>query len=156
LNKRKVLSDIIQSAICMKAHYDTWWAFVHDGRLDANYKNAMLNSSDFIRVTEQAHYTAAFVYFAHLYDKREDASSIHNYLSLIKTEVNADYYNDLVRQFEDLKCRAKPILNVRHKLIAHVDNRLSEFDVFKEIGMTWDEMIQQNFWYLWLVPNLDY
>ena len=124
----------------MKAHYDTWWAFVHDGRQDANYKNAMSNSNDFIRVTEQAHYTAAFVYFAHFYDNRKDTSSIPTYLSIIKAEVNADFYNDLVRQFEDLRSRAKPILKIRHKLIAHIDNQLSESDVFDEIGMTWNEI----------------
>ena len=139
-NKRKILSDIIQSSICMKAHYDTWWTFVHDGRLSTEYKKAMLNNSDFIRSTEQAHYTAAFVYLAHLFDKRKDSSSIPNYLSIIKTEVETDYYHKLENQFENLRNKANPILKIRHKLIAHIDNQLSELEVFKEVGMTWNEI----------------
>ena len=142
VSKRKILSDIVQSSICMKAHCDTWWAFVHDGRLSTEYKKAMLNNSDFIRSTEQAHYTAAFVYFAHLFDKRKDSSSIPNYLLLIKTEVETDYYHDLEMQFENIRSKAQPILNIRHKLIAHIDIQLSEHEVFKEMGMTWNEIIK--------------
>ena len=124
----------------MKAHYDTWWAFVNEGRLGNDYKNISLKGSDFIRVSEDAHYTATFVYFAHLFDKRTDVSSIPMYLSLIKTEIESIEYRELENQYINLQSRAKPILKVRHKLVAHIDSQLSEADVFDEIGMTWNEI----------------
>ena len=140
ISKQKVLNDIIQSLICMKAHYYTWWAFVHEGRQGYDYKKAMLNNNDFIRTTEQAHYIAAFVYFAHLFDKRKDSSSIPNYLSLIRTEVKTDCYDAWEEQFANLKNSAEPILKIRHKLIAHIDIQLSESKIFTEVGLTWNEI----------------
>lgn len=124
----------------MKAHYDTWWAFVHEGRLGKDYKSAMLkvHSNDFIRVSEDAHYNSTFVYLAHLFDKRSDVSSIPVYLSLIKSEIEDAEYLDLQNQYGNLKNRATPILKIRHKLVAHIDSQLSEADIFDEIGMTWN------------------
>lgn len=140
MDMQKILNDIVQSAICMKAHWDTWWAFVHDGRLGNDYKNAIRNHSDFIRVTEHAHYTSTFIYFSHLFDNRHDVSSIPRYLSLIKAEIESDKYIQFESQYSELRKRAHSILKIRHKLVAHIDNQLSEADVFKEVGLTPDEI----------------
>ena len=142
MNKQKILNDIAQSAINMKAHYDTWWAFVHHGRLGEDYKNALLKNSDFIRVTEQAHYISMFIYFAHLFDSRSDVSSIPMYLSKLKQEIDSSEYCVLEHQYKNLRAQALPILKVRHKLIAHIDSQLSELDVFQQIGMSWDEIFK--------------
>lgn len=138
MNKGKVLQDVIQSAIGMKAHYDTWRALVSHAKQQSYYKKAIHLHSDFLKATEDAHYTAMFIYFFHLYDKNKDSSSIPNCLLFLEPEQQ----QDLQEQFNLLSQRAKPIIQVRHKLVAHIHNQISEAELFRRVAMKWDDIGQ--------------
>lgn len=48
----------------------------------------MNEHNDFFRASQDAHYTACFIYLAHLFDKRSDSSSLPTYLAALSTGQN--------------------------------------------------------------------
>jgi AbiU2 len=140
MNKNKIQSDIIQSAISMKAHWDIWYALAGEVRALPTYQSVILEYSDFVKSSEDAHYTASYVYFAQLYDKDTHSSSIPNYLTLIQADTEVTLYDDYQRRYQELTLRAKPLLKTRNKLIAHVDAKLTERDFFIKEKITWNEI----------------
>lgn len=138
MKRTKVLSDLVASAIGTKTHYDLWWAQVSDAK--PKFAGAMNQHSDFFLASQDAHCTAFFVYFAHLFDKRKDASSIHTYMKLLKANAKPEDLSELEAEVEVLSNRAAPLLTLRHNVIAHVNAQLSESDVFGPLQITWNEI----------------
>jgi hypothetical protein len=136
--RSKVLGDLITSANSAKAHYEVWWAQVSEAK--PKYAQAMNSHSDFFRASADAHYKAFFVYFAHLYDKRKDSSSIPTYLNEIATSADPGNVMQLRAEYDTLASRAGPLLTARHKTVAHVDAKLSEKDVFAPLSITWNQV----------------
>ena len=131
--RSKVLGDLITSASSAKAHYEVWWAQV--GEAKPKYARTMNNHSDFFHASADAHYKAFFVYFAHLYDKRKDSSSIPTYLNEIATTADPGNVLLLRVEYDTLVSGAGPLLTARHKTVAHVDAKLSEKDVFAPLNI---------------------
>lgn len=134
----KVLSDLISSATGAKAHYDIWWAQMSDAK--PQHIGVMNEHSDFFRASQDAHYTACFIYLAHLFDKRSDSSSLPTYLALIGDSADPANFHDIELRFSTLANRAAPLITVRHKTVAHIDAGLSEKDVFGPLNITWNEV----------------
>jgi hypothetical protein len=138
MKRTKVLSDLIASAIGAKTHYDLWWAQVSDAK--PKFASVMNQHSDFFLASQDAHYTAFFVYFAHLFDKRKDASSIQTYIKILNANAKTEDLRELEAHAEMLSKRAAPLLTLRHNIIAHVNAQLSETDVFGPLQITWNEI----------------
>ena len=138
MNSTKVLKDIVASATGAKTHYDLWWAQVSDAK--PTYARVTNRHSDFFLASQDAHFKTAFVYFDHLFDKREDSSSIPKYLDLIKKVTEQQAFQELNSNCQALAVRAKPVLIIRHKLVAHIETKLSENDIFADINLTWNEI----------------
>lgn len=134
----KILSDLITSATSAKAHFEVWWAQASEARPQFDY--IVNNHSDFFHASRDAHYTAFFVYLAHLFDKRANSSSIPTYLLSIKPIAEATTYQNIQRKYASLELRARPLLTARHKTVAHVDALLTEKDVFAPMNTTWNEV----------------
>jgi hypothetical protein len=101
---------------------------------------AMNKHSDFFLASQDAHYTACFIYLAHLFDKRTDSSSLPTYLSLLRSEIDTPTFQAIEARFTALAARAAPLVTIRHKAVAHIDARLSEKDVFGPLNVTWNEI----------------
>ena len=82
----KILADLISSATGAKTHYDVWWAQISDAK--PQHVGVMNEHNDFFRASQDAHYTACFIYLAHLFDKRSDSSSLPTYLAALSTGQN--------------------------------------------------------------------
>jgi hypothetical protein len=134
----KILADLISSATGAKAHFDVWWAQMSDAK--PQHVGVMNEHNDFFRVSQDAHYTACFVYFAHLFDKRFDSSSLPTYLEAIRSSTDPAVFQIMESRFSALATRAAPLVTVRHKLVAHVDAGLSEKDVFGPLKITWNQI----------------
>lgn len=139
MNVTKILNDLINSASCAKAHFEVYWTLVSDISRP-RYINTMNEHNDFFRTTINAHYTAFFVYFAHLYDPRRDSSSIPNYLKAIDAQSDPLVFSALQKDYERLTNRAKPLLIGRHKSVAHIDITLTEKEVFQDLPISWNEI----------------
>lgn len=138
MNRAKMLSDLIASATGAKTHFDVWWAQMSDTK--PALVGAMNKHCDFFRASQDAHYTACFIYLAHLFDKRADSSSLPTYLSLLRNEIDAPTFQEIEMRYTALAARAAPLIAVRHKTVAHIDARLSEKDVFGPLNVTWKEI----------------
>lgn len=138
MKRSKVLSDLIASATSAKAHFEVWWAQASEAK--PRLVGAMNGHSDFFHASADAHYTAFFVYLAHLYDKRPDSSSIPTYLREAAAELDAATLEALKNEYATLAARATPMVTARHKTVAHVDARLSEKDVFGSLNVTWNQV----------------
>lgn len=138
MNRAKVLADIVSSATGTKAHYDIWWAQMSDAK--PMLVRSMNEHSDFFRASQDAHFTACFIYLAHLFDKRSDSSSLPTYLALIRDETESMQFEDLETRYAALASRVAPLVTMRHKTVAHIDARLSEKDVFGPFNITWNEV----------------
>ena len=138
MKRSKVLHDLITSATSAKAHFQIWWAQSSEAK--PQYVCVMQDHSDFFLASADAHYTAFFVYFAHLYDKRPDSSSIPTYLKEIESSGEPANHRQLQAEFESLARRAAPLITARHKTVAHVDAKLSEKDVFGPLNATWNDV----------------
>jgi len=138
MNRSKVLADLVSSATGAKTHYDVWWAQMSDAK--PQFFRSMNEHSDFFRASQDAHYTAWFIYLAHLFDKRSDSSSLPTYLALIREETDPTKFRDIESSYTALANRAAPLVTVRHKTVAHIDARLSEKDVFSPLNITWNEV----------------
>jgi hypothetical protein len=134
----KILADLISSATGAKTHYDVWWAQMSDAK--PQYVGAMNEHNDFFRASQDAHYTACFIYLAHLFDKRSDSSSLPTYLAAIRSITDPTKFQDIELRFSALASRAAPLVTVRHKLVAHIDAGLSEKDVFGPLKITWNQI----------------
>jgi len=138
MKRSKVLADLVSSATGAKTHYDVWWAQMSDAKPQCF--RSMNEHSDFFRASQDAHYTACFIYLAHLFDKRSDSSSLPTYLALIREETDPTKFQDIESSYTALANRAAPLVTVRHKTVAHIDARLSEKDVFSPLNITWNEV----------------
>lgn len=134
----KIIGDLVDSAIGAKAHFEIWWAQASEAK--PHLLRAMNAHSDFFRASYNAHYTAFFVNFAHLFDPRPDLSSITTYFSAIRATADPAALVLLEAEFAKLSARARPLVIARHKTVAHVDSRLTEKDVFAPLNITWDEV----------------
>nr|WP_257216478.1 hypothetical protein [Allopusillimonas soli] len=134
----KIIGDLVDSAIGAKAHYEIWWAQASEAK--PHLLRVMNAHSDFFRASYNAHYTAFFVHFAHLFDPRPDSSSIPTYFSAIRATADPMVLAALEAEFENLFVRARPLVIARHKTVAHVDARLTEKDVFAPLKITWNEV----------------
>jgi AbiU2 len=134
----KILKDIVGSATAAKAHFEVYWAQVSEAKL--LYLQSMDRHSDFFRASIDAHFTSSFVYLGHLYDENKDASSIASYLKEIKATSDDTEFKLLGREYDVLAARAKPLVVVRHKAVAHINKALTEADVYGSAGMTWNEI----------------
>lgn len=134
----KILADLIRSATGAKAHYDIWWTQMSGAK--PQYVGVMNKHNDFFRASQDAHYTACFIYLAHLFDKRSDSSSLPTYLALISSSANPAKFQDIKSRFSILADRAAPLITVRHKTVAHIDAGLSEKDVCGPLKITWNEV----------------
>jgi hypothetical protein len=138
MNPSKVLADLVSSATGAKTHFDVWWAQMSDAK--PKFVRAMNEHSDFFRASQDAHYTACFIYLAHLFDKRLDSSSLPTYLALIRDQTLPAQFQTIEARYIALADQATPLITVRHKTVAHVDARLSEKDVFSPFNITWNEV----------------
>lgn len=134
----KLLNDLIASAIGAKAHYNMWWAQVNEAL--PHFEREMNEHSDFFLACRDAHYTAFFVHVARLFDHRHDSSSLFNYLKAIRNQTDPARMSVLDARYDSLLVRAKPLLTIRHKTIAHIDARLTEKDIFAPLNITWNEI----------------
>ena len=134
----KVLADLVSSATGAKAHYDVWWAQMSDAK--PQFVGIMNEHSDFFRASQDAHYTACFIYLAHLFDKRSDSSSLPTYLALIRDQSEPTQFQEIEARYAALADRATPLITVRHKTVGHIDAHLSEKDVFAPLNITWNEI----------------
>jgi hypothetical protein len=134
----KVREDVLQAAICAKAHYDVWWAQVSEGR--TRFPAVLRRHSDFFGASQDAHYTAFFIYFAQLFDKGRNNSSIATYLRLAKGSTASAEHASLQSELVLLAARAEPLLTIRHSLVAHVGVAFTEKQVFEPLGITWNEI----------------
>lgn len=134
----KVLADLITSATSAKAHFEVWWAQASEAK--PMYVSAMNTHSDFFHASADAHYTAFFVYLAHLFDTCLDSSSIPTYLREAGPKIEQSELQRLQDDYATLEARARPLIAVRHKTVAHIDARLTEKDVFGPLNVTWDEI----------------
>ena len=138
MQSAKMLGDLLDSAIGAKTHYDMWWTQASVSRRDLI--KAMNMHSDFFRASRDAHYVAFFTYFAQLFDKRKDVSSIRNYLKLVKLSMNSILLCEVTNRHNALLPRAEPLIQVRHRRIAHIDAKLSDKDVFSPLNLTWNDI----------------
>ena len=138
MDRGKLTKDLIDAAIGAKAHFDVWWTLESEGRL--RFKQSITDHSEYFGAAQDAHYVAFFVYFAQLFDKRRDASSIKAYLKLIKADIEPEQHAKLCRGHNCLNHRAQPLLTIRHNLVAHTNAMLSEENVFSTLDTTWFAM----------------
>jgi hypothetical protein len=128
--KRSVLADLVNSATAAKVHFDVWWAQANEA------KPALLRQmnvhSDFFRASYDAHYTAYHVYVAHLFDTTPRTASIAAYLREIKARTPAGEFKVLEAEHQALQKRARSLVVARHKTVAHIDQFMTEKEVFAQ------------------------
>jgi hypothetical protein len=138
MKSSKVLADLVKSAAYAKVHYEVWWTQVSEAK--PQFVDVMNKHNDFFRASQNAHYTAFFIYLAQLFDKSPDSSSLPKYFELIHDSTETTKLQELEVRYDVLAKRAAPLVKVRHKTVAHVDARLSEKDVFLPLNITWNEI----------------
>lgn len=138
MNHSKVLGDLITSATSAKAHFEIWWAQVNEAK--PRLVGKMNEHSDFFLASADAHCIAFFVYLAHLFDERQDSSSIPTYLRASSKILDSAKLHELQMEYAALAKRAVPLITARHKTVAHIDAALREEDVFEPLAVTWNEV----------------
>ena len=138
MQRGKVLTDLLQAAIGAKTHFDVWWTQASEGRL--LHPSAFKAHRDFLAASQDARYMAFFICFAQMFDRNREVSSIPAYLRLIETQIDDRKYQEVLAEYQSLAMRAEPLLKIRHTLIAHVNARLTESDVFQPLHVTWHEI----------------
>jgi AbiU2 len=137
--KVSVLGDLVQSARSAKAHYGVWWALVSEAR--PKLVPTMNEHSDFFLTVQDAHFVAFHTYAAHLFDRRPGSASIPAYLKELKKKgVEARRVAEFEAEYKGLELRAKPVLSARHKIVAHVDARLTDSEVYGQTVATWNQI----------------
>lgn len=140
MDRKSILSDVVDSTICARAHFDSWWSL--SSEKDESFRDVMQSHSEYFATALNANYTAFFVYFAHLFEKRTDSSSIATYISALRAEQGDSSVEALNAEYEALRERAKPLLIIRHKTVAHIEKTLSGEDLFFSGDITWNEVHQ--------------
>ena len=135
----KIMSDIVDSAVGAKTHFDIWWAQASEAPLQKRDRPTH-DHWDFFSASQDAHYTAFFIYFARLFDRRTDSSSLPTYLKLLHPDEQLRLAEPVWQEFSALAVRAVPLVTVRHKTVAHVEAALTEKDVFAPLNITWNEI----------------
>lgn len=138
INKEKILKDIIDSAVCAKAHFDILWAQISE--CVPEYTDIMNEHSDFFRASRDAHHKAFIMSIAQLYDDDENSSTLRTYLKISAPETPTNKHNELKEKYQKLKTQALPIMRARHKTIAHIDARLTQKEVWLPLKITWNEI----------------
>jgi AbiU2 len=137
--KVSVLGDIVQSALAAKAHYGVWWALVSEAR--PQLVPTMNEHSDFFIAVQDAHFVAFHTYAAHLFDRHAGSASIPAYLKeLHRKRFDALRLSVFEAEYKALEGRAKPVLRARHKIVAHVDARLTDREVYGLSIATWNQI----------------
>jgi len=139
MNSSKILHDIVNSAAGAKAHFDIWWAQVSDSS-KPEFVSTMNKHSEFFLASQDAHYIAFFVYFSQMFDKDNNSSSLASYLKSIRNSTNPVTWDALFDHYNTLLNRARPIIFVRNKTVAHIDTKLNEKSAFGNLNITWSEI----------------
>jgi hypothetical protein len=132
--KRSVLADLVNSATAAKAHFEVWWAQANEAK--PKLLRQMNEHSDFFRASYDAHYVAYHVYAGHLFDATPRTASIATYLKEIKPRTPVADYKVLDGEYKSLLKRAKTLIIARHKTVAHIDQFLTEKEVFAKADPT--------------------
>lgn len=132
--KNSVLADIINSATAAKVHFEVWWAQAHEAKPDL--LRQMNDHSDFFRASYDAHYMAYHLYVGHLFDATPRTASIPTYLKEIKSHTPATKHMEFKVEYNVLYERAKTLVIARHKTVAHIDQFLTEKEVFAQAKST--------------------
>jgi AbiU2 len=138
MDASKVRQDLIQSTIGAKSHFDAWWALVSEAKPDMAPE--MRKHASFFLSAQDGHYMSFFIYLAHLFDKRQDSSSISKFLNLTVGARDAAKESEFRSRLQALSIRAEPLVIARHKSVAHIDAKLTEQDVFAPLNITWHEV----------------
>jgi hypothetical protein len=132
--KRSVLADVVNSATAAKVHFEVWWAQANEA------KPALLRQmnahSDFFRASYDAHYMAYRVYVGHLFDATPRTASIAAYLREVNLRTPVAEHEALEGEYKALLKRAKTLIVARHKTVAHIDQFLTEKEVFAQADPT--------------------
>lgn len=134
MSPEKILQDLLESIIVAKAHYQTWWALANEAR--PKFIPIMNQFVDFFITTQDAHFNSMIMNLAHLFDTRRDASTLINYLKSEKSNYTSVEFKNLKDEINKLTELAKPILEIRHKTVAHKDQNLNEIKVFQSASIT--------------------
>lgn len=126
--KKSVLADLVNSATAAKVHFEVWWAQANEAK--PSLLPQMNAHSDFFRASYDAHYMAYHIYVGHLFDATSQSASIAAYLKEIKPSKNAADHKQLDDEYKVLLKRAKTLVIARHKTVAHIDQFLTEKEVF--------------------------
>lgn len=138
IDQDKILSDLIDSAIEAKAHYQVWWALAHHAR--PRFVKGMNRFPDFIIATQRAHYDSMIIHLAHLFDKHPTASSIYRYLCLSQETIPNEDVKLLEKQLEPYTQVIKSVIIIRNNTVAHKNVGMTEHQVFKLAGITPDQV----------------
>lgn len=134
MSPEKILRDLLESIIAAKAHYQTWWVLANEAR--PKFVPAMNQFVDLFITTQDAHFNSMIMNLAHLFDKGRDKSTLINYLRLDKSSYTSVDFKNLEDEINKLTELAKSILTIRHKAVAHKDQKLNEIEVFKGADIT--------------------
>jgi hypothetical protein len=132
--KRSVLADLVNSATAAKVHFEVWWAQANEAK--PGLLRQMNAHSDFFRASYDAHYMAYHIYVGHLFDATPRTASISAYLKEIKSRTPAAEHKVLEAEYKILLKRAKTLVVARHKTVAHIDQFLTEKEVFAQADPT--------------------
>ena len=132
--KRSVLADLVNSATAAKVHFEVWWAQANEAK--PGLLRQMNAHSDFFRASYDAHYMAYHIYVGHLFDATPRTASIAAYLKEIKPRRPATEHKALEAEYKVLLKRAKTLVIARHKTVAHIDQFLTEKEVFAQADPT--------------------
>jgi hypothetical protein len=135
MDTTKVLDDLIEAAASAKSHWEVWWVLASGGD---NAKHAKIEKhSEYFRVAYNAHYIAIFICFAKLFDTQPKTSSIFSYLKEISAHTDSSEMKELWREYSAIENAARPLIQIRHRSIAHTNAYLKESDVFSPLNITW-------------------
>jgi hypothetical protein len=143
-NAEKILDDVVTSAGEMFAHFEVYWVLASEALKEINerepFAKEISRHSDFFKVTRSAHYKSLFLSLGLLWDEDPKASSVFSYLHAARTELGEDAYSNLSAIASELKFRVKPLIIVRHNVIAHTQSRKTKAQIVKPLGITWNEI----------------
>ena len=134
----KILHDLLDSAIEAKAHYQIWWALANRAR--PRYVRSMNRFADFFIACQRALFDGMIIHIAHLYDRQRSSSSIEAYLRHAKSHLPTSVVSSVKTQLTQFQGIVRAILTIRHNIVAHKCAGLSERAVFKQAGVTPNQM----------------
>lgn len=138
MTSEKILRDLLESVIAAKAHYQVWWVLISEAR--PKFVPTMNQFVDFFITTQDAHFNSMVIKLTHIFDNRNDSSSIRNYLNSDQAAFSASELETLRKKVDELALIAKGLIEVRHKFVAHKDKELNEKQVFENADITPDQI----------------